>query len=208
MRYLSLILVFFSLSVNLSAKTLNKSDVPSPLKPWVNWVLFDDKQRDCPFIYNNHKNKKCAWPTQLELSISDNKAKFSQTWHVFEKTWIVLPGNKKHWPQNININNKSVLVTERNKLPAIQLKKGKYVIKGNFFWESIPENLKIPTDTALITLYVKGIKVSNPEINNNGQIWLADNTKVESELESDKLALSVYRLLDDKIPMRVVTHLE
>jgi len=208
MRYLSLIFIFLSLSVNLSAKTLNKSDVPSPLKPWVDWVLFDEKQRDCPFIYNNHKNKKCAWPTQLELNISDNKAKFSQTWHVFEKTWIVLPGDKKHWPQNININNKSVLVTERNKLPAIQLRKGKHTIKGYFFWESIPENLKVPTDTALITLYVKGIKVSNPEINKNGQIWLADNTKTEAELESDKLTLNVYRLLDDKIPMRIVTHLD
>lgn len=208
MRYLSLIFVFFLISTNLSAKTLNKNDVPSPLKPWVDWVLFDEKQRDCPFIYNSHKNKKCAWPTQLELSISDNKAKFSQTWQVFEKSWIVLPGDKKHWPQNITINNRNVLVTERNKLPAIQLKKGKHTIKGYFFWESIPENLKIPTDTALITLYVKGIKVLNPDINKNGQIWLADNTKVETKLESDKLTLNVYRLLDDKIPMRVVTHLD
>jgi len=208
MRYLSLVFILLSFSLNLSAKTLNKSDVPAPLKPWVDWVLFDEQQRDCPFIHNNHKNKKCAWPTRLELNISNYKSRFAQTWQVFETTWVTLPGDNKHWPQNVSINDSSALVTERNKLPAILLKKGMYQIKGNFLWESMPESLQIPADTALVNLNIKGIRIANPEINQKGQIWLADNTKSSTEVETDKLNLDVYRLLDDQIPMRVVTRIE
>lgn len=208
MRYLSLVFILLSFSLNLSAKTLNKSDVPSPLKPWVDWVLFDEKQRDCPFIHNKLDNKICAWPTRLELNISSTKARFSQSWQVFEKTWVILPGDKKHWPQSVSVNSRNVLVTERNKLPAILLNKGKYQIKGTLFWESIPESLQIPAETALVNLYIKGVKVSNPEINQHGRIWLANNSKTSIELETDKLSLDVYRLLDDRIPMRVVTHID
>ena len=96
MRYLSLVFILLSFSLNLSAKTFNKNDVPAPLKPWVDWVLFDEEKRDCPFIHNNHKNKKCAWPSQLELNITNNKSRFSQTWKVFETTWVILSGDKKH----------------------------------------------------------------------------------------------------------------
>lgn len=207
MRYLSLVCIFLVVSSNLFAKTLNKNDVPLPLKPWVDWVLFDEKKRDCPFIYNNYNNKKCAWPTHLELNISNNRSRFSQTWQVFEKTWVTLPGDKKHWPQSVSVNNSNALVTEHNQLPAILLNKGKYQIKGSFYWESIPESLHIPAESALINLYIKGVKVVNPEINQS-RIWLANNTKKTTELETDKLVLNVYRLLDDKIPMRVVTHID
>ena len=60
MRCFSLIFIMVLLSFNLAAKTLNKEDVPKPLKPWVDWVLFDEQKRDCPFIYNNYNNKKWA----------------------------------------------------------------------------------------------------------------------------------------------------
>jgi len=215
MRYFSLISLLISLnfsvglfSSDLAAKTFTKDDVPKPLKPWVDWVLFDDELRDCPFIHNKYNRKRCAWPTSLELNINKNKARFSQTWEVFEESWLNLPGDKKHWPQNVSINNRLVLVTERDQLPVVYLKKGKYLIKGNFYWGSIPENLKIPSSSALVNLFVKGRRISNPEINNQGRIWLADNTTATVEIESDQITLNVYRLLDDQIPMRIVTQLD
>lgn len=208
MRYFSLVFILLTISLNLAAKTLQKSAVPAPLKPWVDWVLFDEQQRECPFIYNNHDNKQCAWPTRLELNISTKQSRFSQTWQVFETTWITLPGDKKHWPQNVSVNNISALVTERNNLPAIVLHKGTYQIKGNFIWENIPESLHIPVETALVNLYIKDVRIANPEINNKGQLWLADNSKSTTELETDKVSLDVYRLLDDQIPLRVITHIE
>ncbi|VAW98190.1 FIG00606402: hypothetical protein [hydrothermal vent metagenome] len=208
MRYLSLIIILLSLSFSLVAKTLNKEDVPAPLKPWVNWVLFDEQKRDCPFIYNNYGNKKCAWPARLELNINKNKARFSQSWQVFESSWVTLPGDKKYWPQNVSINNRLALVTERNGLPVVYLKKGQYHIKGNFYWESIPESLQIPAQSALVNLFIKGRRITSPDINRQGHIWLVDNTKITQEVASDKMTLNVYRLLDDKIPMRIITRLD
>lgn len=211
MRYLkfslSLSLIFILFSSFLSAKTLSENKVPKPLKPWVDWVLFDQTERNCPFIYNRFNTKKCAWPTKLELNISNNRSRFIQTWQVFEPSWLALPGDKKHWPQNVSINNKLVLISSRNNIPSIYLKKGKYRVKGYFFWESIPENLKIPTDSALIDLYIKGVKVKNPIVNKQGHVWLADNLKQNDVVASDNISLNVYRLLDDKIPMRVITKL-
>jgi len=210
MRYLSLTLIvlFLSLSTSLSAKTLKEKDVPLPLKPWVDWVLFDEQKRDCPFIYNNFKAKKCAWPARMDLNISKKQARFSQSWQVFESSWIILPGDKKHWPQNVSVNNNLVLVTEKNNFPSVFLKKGTYKIKGNIYWESIPENIQIPADSALVNLYIKGINISNPVINQQGQVWLADNTKEKQIIETDKTSINVFRLLDDQIPMRIVTRLE
>ncbi len=208
MHRFSLIFILLALSFNLTAKTLNKEDIPKPLKPWVNWVLFDEQKRDCPFIYNRYGTKKCAWPTSLELNINKNKARFSQTWQVFSDSWVNLPGDKKHWPQAVSVNNRLVLVTERNHLPVVYLKKGQYRIKGNFYWESIPESLHIPSESAVVNLYMQGKRVANPEINKQGRIWLADSTSATQKVQSDKVTLNVYRLLDDKIPMRIVTRLD
>ncbi len=208
MRCLSLVFILLLLSFNLVAKTLNKENVPAPLKPWVNWVLFDEKKRNCPFVYNNYNKKKCTWPTRLELNINKNKARFSQTWQIFEAGWVTLPGDKKLWPQSVSINNRPALVTERNRLPVVYLEKGQYHIKGNFYWDNIPESLQIPAESALLNLYIKGKKIPRPEINSQGRIWLADNTKTTQEVESNKIVLKVYRLLDDKIPMRIITRLD
>ena len=208
-RNVSFIVFLMSLSFSLSAKTLNQKDVPKPLKPWVDWVLFDKTERHCPFVYNNFKNKTCAWPTRLELNIKSNRASFSQSWQVFEESWIQLPGNNKNWPQDVTLNSKRALVTERNHLPVIRLNKGSYTVKGIFNWKTIPESLHIPSNSAIVKLLVNGKRISNPEINQQGQLWLANNSEsTVKDIESDKLSLSVYRLLDDQIPMRMVTRLD
>lgn len=208
-RSLSLLIVLMLLSFSLSAKTFNQKDVPKPLKPWVDWVLFDQTERHCPFVFNKFNNKTCAWPTSIELKIKSNRADFSQSWQVFQESWIILPGNIKHWPQNVTIDSKRALVTERNKLPAVLLKKGIYKVKGEFNWKTMPESLHIPSNSALVKLSVNGKRINNPEINQQGQLWLAsDIESATKDVESDQLDLSVYRLLDDKIPMRVVTRLD
>ena len=207
MRFISLLLFCF-VALNVSAKKLDVEDVPNPLKPWVDWVLFDVKKADCPFIYNNFSSRRCAWPTSLELNISDEKARFSQNWQVFEKTWVSLPGDNKNWPQSVTINNGSAIVVRHNGIPSILLKKGKYRIKGNLYWEKIPESLQIPVESALVKLYIKGVRVAAPEINKHGRLWLVDNKATTADIETDKLSLKVYRLLDDRIPMRIVTQLD
>ena len=65
-----------------------------------------------------------------------------------------LPGDRKHWPLNVTVNGKPALVMDKNGIPSIKLEAGpdhlaKYQIKGEFLWDAIPDNLRIPDDTGL-----------------------------------------------------------
>ena len=84
-----------------AAAPLQPDDVPDPLKPWIDWVVADDKQRLCPFLYNNFASKRCAWPGELQRDLRASAGAFSGTWRVFADSWIVLPGDLKRWPATV-----------------------------------------------------------------------------------------------------------
>ncbi len=197
------------------AKSLDIKDVPQPLKPWVDWVLFDEDNNKCPFLYNANSTIpdstiQCVWPSQLELTLNNTNGKFKQSWLVFKKTWVQIPGDFKRWPQNITIDGKSALVVERNNKPHVRLKSGSHTIKGNFLWDSIPENLSIAKNTGIIKLIVKGQTVQLPKVQNDGQLWLRDQDigQVKRTTESDHLEVQVFRKITDEIPLLVTTHID
>jgi len=198
------------LTQSLTAKTLNVSDVPKPLKPWVEWVLFDEENIKCPFLYNAKNNIQCVWPSHLELSLNSSNGHFKQSWLAYKTAWVQIPGDLKRWPQNITIDGKSALITERNKKPFIQLKSGSHTIKGDFLWDAIPENLSIASNTGIIKLKVKGQSVQLPKIQKNGQLWLRDQDigQFKRTTESDNLELKVFRKITDDIPLLITTKID
>ena len=144
------------------AKPLTREQVPEPLKPWIGWVLQDNPDLACPFLYNSYEQKRCSWPTQLALDLTSAKGIFSISWKVYKDSWVSLPGDDKHWPLNVTVDGKPALVMDRNGVPSIKLAAGqdhvaKYQIKGEFLWDVIPDNLRIPDDTGLISLTVNGL---------------------------------------------------
>ncbi len=206
-----LFLVFtISLSQSLNAKTLNANDVPEPLKPWVNWVLFDNDEIKCPFLYNSNSNIQCVWPSHLELSLNNSKGNFKQSWLVYKTSWIQIPGDLKRWPQNITIDGKTAIISQKNNKPYIQLKPGNHTIKGDFLWDTIPDNMSIAKNTGIIKLVVKGQVVNLPKVQNDGQLWLRDQDigQVKSSNESDNLELKVFRKITDEIPMLINTQID
>ena len=68
---LFLLLGFFAVFAH--AKPLPPDQVPEPLKPWVDWVLQDQSELGCPFIYNSYEQKRCSWPSQLDLDFTATK---------------------------------------------------------------------------------------------------------------------------------------
>lgn len=42
--------------------------VPPALRPWVPWVLAEEKENRCPFDYANAKRRRCLWPGTLHFS--------------------------------------------------------------------------------------------------------------------------------------------
>jgi len=206
----SLLYSALSISAVLAAKPITESDIPDPLKPWSNWVLYGVENRDCPFFYNNYQQKLCAWPTHLRLNIENTSGLFEQQWQVYQESWILLPGSVRHWPQAVTVNDNKALVAERNGIPQIKLGPGSYKIKGEFVWDEQPKSLEIAKNTGLIDLTVNQRKIRDPNVDHTGQLWISkSDLDVNGESQKgDHLEIQVYRKLIDDIPFTVVTRLD
>lgn len=183
--------------------------IAEPLQPWIDWVLEDESDYPCPFLYNSFEQKRCGWPSRLKLNLDKEVAEFSMQWKVFADSWIELPGDQKNWPLDVQANQKPALVMPKRGRPAIKLQPGFYQINGRFLWDSIPDRLQIPEDTGLIELTVLGQHIGLP-ILNRGQLWLkgGDLTKINAQNQENKLDLQVFRRIDDSVPLQLLTHLD
>ncbi|MCK5296235.1 MAG: hypothetical protein KAJ75_05035, partial [Alphaproteobacteria bacterium] len=194
-----------------TAPELEKSEVPSVLKEWVPWVLSDydeDKLNNpCPFSHSNFHANACVWATALTLEVNEKNGAFTQKWQTYDKAWITLAGSRKHWPQEVTINDKPATVISKNGKPSIYLKdKGNWLIKGTFAWNSTPEMLHIPKETGLVSLNVLGKKVDIPDLDRQGRVWIK-RQKQRQVSASDTLHLDVSRHIIDDIPMTVETRI-
>ncbi len=194
---------------SLQSATFAKSDVPDPLKPWIEWVLQNETSSQCPFFYQNFKQKQCVWPGQLNLDLKPKQAQFTSHWKVYTESWITLPGDKDYWPQNVTINNKPALVMSKNGKPSISLAAGSYLIKGDFFWDRMPENLVIPEATGILNLNINDKNIAYPIIKRN-KVWLkkSDTGVKKPKSIENKLDLQVFRKIDDNVPLQLMTVLE
>ncbi len=193
------------------ADPLQPADVPEPLQPWIDWVLFDDKERTCPFFYNNFKHKRCAWPGELRLDLNEKAGAFSSGWRVFADSWIALPGAKKNWPVRVEVNGTRRAVIERAGRPLLHLSEGVYTITGQFDWPVLPETLVIPADTGIVSLVVRGESVGFPDIDRKGNIWLGGGRRdaLDGEREAaNSQAVTVLRRIVDEIPLQMHTRIE
>lgn len=197
--------LFLLISIHAHA---SKPIIPEPLTPWVDWVLQDSPNYKCPFFYNNHQQQYCAWPSKLELDLKQQQGHFSSHWQVYNDSYLSLPGDAQHWPQNVNINNKPALVIKRNNIPVIKLSAGHYTIRGDFFWDSIPDSLSIPVNSGIITVKVLNKVILNPSVKNN-QLWLkaSDIGKTVLKDKTDQLNVQVFRKINDGIPLQLTTQL-
>ncbi|MDO9214837.1 MAG: hypothetical protein Q7U23_13540 [Methylococcales bacterium] len=192
------------------AKPLAPDKVPDELKPWINWVLQEQPERDCPFLYNSFEQKHCSWATSLNLALSANKGVFTSNVQVYrDDDWVVLVGDEKHWPLSVTVNGKTALVMEQDGQPAIKLTKGAYEIKGEFLWDSIPDNLTLPNDTGLISLQMNGQTINAPTIK-DGQLWLKESDRGQAKPENvqNRVDMQVFRKISDDVPMQVLTRLD
>ncbi|MEI8573474.1 hypothetical protein U737_01350 [Methylomonas sp. LW13] len=190
-----------------TARALDMQDVPEPLKPWVNWVLADETQYRCPFIFDDFQQKHCAWPGALHLNLQAKHGSFVAEWTVYRQDWISLPGDTQHWPQAVTVNKQTQPVVEKDGKPALHLPAGRYQISGEFFWENLPEQLALPEASGLIQLSVNDKPVAYPPIK-QGALWLNTENADTADREQDRLDLQVFRQVQDEVPLQVITRLD
>lgn len=186
--------------------------VPDPLKSWQEWALHGEEKSACPFYFQNFKYTQCAWPGLLSLRVEDAAVQFTQRWELFIDGEVQLPGSDGFWPLDVQANGVRVPVLERQGRPVLHLPAGRYAIDGRIPFQTVPESLLIPKQTALLKLWRQGELDSRPQRDADGRLWLvARQQQVEAETPAsseDKLSLRVFRHLQDEIPFRMETRVE
>ncbi|MGB7931250.1 MAG: hypothetical protein WCH04_03350 [Gammaproteobacteria bacterium] len=207
MRHRWLLILVLLFMVLLSWRAAAAVPVPEPLRPWVDWVLHDAPQAQCPFLYNAPQ-RHCAWPARLELQLNDTGGEFTQQWQSYAETWLHLPGDPEHWPQSVTANGEPALVSLDAGRPALRLPAGSYRVAGRFLWERLPETLLIPPATGLLALSIDGAVVPFPDLEGDGRLWLRGRQAGNRTQDGDRLELQVFRRIVDDNPLQVLTRIE
>ncbi|NNC57479.1 MAG: hypothetical protein HKO12_07955, partial [Woeseiaceae bacterium] len=208
---MSLMLRLIVLSLLFSAATATAQDyVPDELRGWQKWVLKDKEYRDCPFYFNQNaaatQDFVCAWPGQLQLSVTNSGAEFSQPWTVYaEEHWLALPGGVDYWPDRVTVNDRAIEVIARNNVPSVRLGPGTYRVSGRIAWDERPGVLRVPSESGLISLTLDGRKVERPEMNRSG-VFLGERKRDTRVVDS--VRAEIHRLVADDIPTRLITQLQ
>ncbi len=199
------VITLFVVSWASAAPLPDTDTLPTSLKQWKPWVLHGEEEQFCPTLYNDGESFQCVWPSVLDLQINGVGAKFSQKWRVFIKGWVPLPGGKKQWPEKVRVDGKHAAVIEKDGSPSVYLKPGTYSVAGSFSWNEMPEMIRIPPASGLVSLLVNGKKIEFPLLDSNGRLWL--QTKKAASTQEERVEVRVCRLLNDTVPMRITSRL-
>jgi hypothetical protein len=189
-----------------AAPPFDLDSIPPSLEPWKAWVLHGQEDRFCPVSYNNGQEYKCLWPSRLNLDLDASGGRFVQQWLVFAKDWVPLPGSRKVWPQDVRVNGKVVTVVEKGGTPCVYITAGQHLLKGVFSWNEMPEIIRIPEASGLVTLSINRKPVDSPLLDTRGRLWLQKRKGIQTK--EQRMEVRIYRLIDDTIPMQVTTHLK
>ncbi|MCC7462946.1 MAG: hypothetical protein IT480_10860 [Gammaproteobacteria bacterium] len=182
--------------------------VPPELEAWRGWALQGAEYRHCPFLVGRSASDagayRCAWPGRLTLSLDARGGQFSQGWQVYAPSWVVLPGDAEHWPQELRVDAAPLAAVLRAGVPQARLEAGRHVLSGRFAWSQRPEQLAVASQSALVELTLDGQRVAQPE-RPAGAVWLGKRRTAESSRGMD---LQVFRLVEDDIPVQLTTRLQ
>ncbi|MCE2595276.1 hypothetical protein K6Y31_10660 [Motilimonas cestriensis] len=205
MRLIRLLLVFITLCsclFNLAQAANGSALMPS----WQQWVQQRHPDLDCPWLMSVNRQRVCNWPAQFKAELTGKGMRFEMTIEVFSRVGEVrLPGNQSHWPSQVTVDQQPAVVIDKKGKPYIQLKQGRHLIKGQYFWSRLPSGVELPDDLALISVVENGQKVPTSIINN--QLIFAQKPAV-TENAKDTLRVEVYRMLTDDVPMRLTTQIK
>lgn len=177
--------------------------LPPALAPWQSWVLHGEETLRCPTRFNDPERRICWWPSQLTLDIGDQGGLFDQRVETYAPTWVMIPGDTTHWPESVFGNGQPLPVVEKNGRPHVWLASGDTRIRGAFVWDTLPEMIQVPQATGILALKIKGREIVVPDVDTNGRLRLA--SRENSTASEDTLTTDLFRLIEDDIPMRVVT---
>ncbi len=196
-------------AVLAAAESVGQPDVPGALEPWRDWVLHGEDYRACAVLAGSMPGERaahvCAWPGELVIEVEGGGAAFNQRWQVTAEDWLQLPGSTEQWPHGVQLDGQPAAVVERGGRPALRAAAGTHTLTGSLTWTQRPASIAIPAQTVLVNLQLDGERVARPEIE-RGALWLG--LAPETAVEEDRLAVNVYRLVSDGVPIRAITEIQ
>jgi hypothetical protein len=201
-RRLAVLSVLFAL-VSILAHAADP--VPPGLDAWRPWVLRGQEFRACPLIAGHDATEPadflCAWPGVLELRADEHGADVTQRWRVDAESWIPLPGDAEHWPQQVSVDGQPAPVVDHDG-PSVRVAAGVHAIRARVPWAERPETLRVPETIGLVALSVDGKAVL--AVQREGDA-LTLGRAPSATPEADSLDVRVYRRLADGIPAQLTT---
>ena len=191
------------------AAAADADDIPEVLRSWIPWVLHGQERSLCPAPHGDAKQRLCAWPARLRLDLNGSGGRFTQQWRVYKRGWVPLPGSTAQWPEEVRLEGRAAVVTDRNGVPHLRLEPGRHRVTGGFAWRQLPKSLRVPKAVGLIDLSIDGQAEPFPDRDTDGSLWLRDRapSAPADRDDQDRLTLQVFRHLADDIPMRLTTRI-
>jgi hypothetical protein len=194
------------LAARLFGAPIQEQEIPDPLKPWRAWVSWSHKDLACPFL-STGSQRSCVWAKRLELDLAQTGGRFRYGISVFTESWVTLPGDIVHWPSKLLIDGAPGVLLEQKGKPAVRLAPGSHQIDGEFRWPQLPDTLKIPAESGIVALRLHDRQVTYPVIK-EGSLWLKSQGESDARRQpQERVALKVFRLLDNDHPFAQETEL-
>ena len=200
---LAVFFLIFALILPPVAASAENEALPPALAPWQSWVLHGEESLSCPSRFNDPQSHVCWWPSQLTLDMGDQGGLFDLRVEAYAPTWVMLPGDAAHWPESVFGDGEPLPVVEKDGRPHVWLTSGEARIRGAFVWDVLPEMIQVPQTIGILVLKIKGREIVVPDVDANGRLRLA--SRENSATSEDTLTTDLFRLVEDDIPMRVVT---
>ena len=94
-----------------SLPTSAQVDVPAPLEPWRDWVLYGQEHLACPVLNGSPADQAasfvCAWPGEIAVDVVAGGAQFRIDWTTYAESWVPLPGNDRYWPADVTVDDEA-----------------------------------------------------------------------------------------------------
>ena len=181
--------------------------IPDVLKPWQDWVLWNDAQAACPVPWNDPKKTLCFWPSRLALTVEKAGARWEIAVQTFAETWVPLPGGVEAWPLDVRANGAPAVVLDHGGRPSVKLAAGTWRLEGAYRWAESPQRIPLPREIGLLTLTVDGKPIEAPTWDAQSFLWLRRDGAAD-ETDKDVLSVKVFAALEDGIPMWLRTEIE
>jgi|GEM_PF-6130627 len=181
------------------------ASTPDDLEKWKSFVVHGEEKYYCPPLFNNDAKFYCSFPGILNIDIYKNRIDFEQSFTLFKETGVKLPGSRKHFPDNVKIDNKPAPASLSEGSPAVFPDKKSFTVTGSINFKKIPDFIKIPDSAGGFNINLKTGLVKNPYTDQSGRLWLNKPFEKKEKSPENYTKVTVFRKIKDSIPSEIVS---